>query len=231
VRSSLFPGRSGALSVSLSASLLLAATLVGCGGEAADRSTTTTTTAPEPAPQFGSSMGTEPGDVDEVAALGDGPAADQVWEIPVGISICGRYVEVPQGLAADGVTAGPATTRVTRTGSGEVPTLRAFAESAGLQIAAARLTLPDDIVPPTLDVTDPPMTIAGRTFATGETCGDVTAEVQVWVYSTEARASGDGILIVTQDLANVPFSDEGMAVVVAFAPESSLPTLPPSAFN
>jgi hypothetical protein len=51
------------------------------------------------------------------------------------------------------------------------------------------------------------------------------------VYSTDARESGDGILVVTQDLANVPFSQDGMAVVVAFTPESSLPTLPPSAMG
>ena len=41
----------------------------------------------------------------------------------------------------------------------------------------------------------------------------------------------DGILVLTQDLANVPFSQEGMAVVIAFSPESSLPTLPPSALT
>ena len=69
------------------------------------------------------------------------------------------------------------------------------------------------------------------TFATGDTCGETKGEVQVWVYSADARTSGDGILVVTQDLGNVPFSEEGMAMVIAFTPESSLPTLPPSAMG
>ena len=37
--------------------------------------------------------------------------------------------------------------------------------------------------------------------------------------------------VMTQDLANIPFSEEGMAMVIAFTPESSLPTLPPSAMG
>lgn len=207
---------------------LSASVLVGCGGEDAETTSTTTT---EPASQFGSSKGTEPGDIGEVAALGDGPDEGRIWDIPVGVSVCGRFIEVPQGSEVDGVTAGPATTRVTRTPDGEVPTLAGFADSTGIELSAGRLTLPDTIVPPELDVTDPPLTIAGRTLATGDTCGETVGEVQVWVYSTDARASGDGILVVTQDLGNIPFSDEGMAMVIAFAPESSLPTLPPSAFN
>lgn len=206
------------------ASLLIA----GCsGGDDGDETTTTT----EPASQFGSSMGATSGDVADVAAFGDGPTTGTTWQVPVGLSVCGRFVDVPAGTAVNGVTAGPVSATVLGAASGEEPTLGDFAESAGLQLSAGRLGLPEDIVPPELDNTDPPTRIAGATLATGDSCGDTPAEVQVWVYSADARESGDGILILTQDLANIPFSEEGMAMVIAVAPESSLPTLPPAALG
>ncbi len=209
-----------------------AATLLGAcsSGDDATTSTSSTTSSTEPASQYGSSMGTEAGDVQDVAALGDGPGEGEEWKIPVGVSVCGRFLDVPAGDPVGDVSAG--TAEATVVGGGEqAPTLGDFAESAGIGLAPGRLTLPDDIVPPVLDSTEPPTPLAGQTLATGDPCGQTPAEVQVWVYSTDARSSGDGILVVTQDLANIPFSEEGMAVVIAFSPESSLPTLPPSALG
>ena len=178
-------------------------------------------------------MGTQSGTVADVAALGDGPAADASWTVPVGVSICGRFVDVPAGAPVDGVSSDGAFALVTDPGGDELPTVGAFAESAGVTLAAGRLTMPDAVVPPVFDDTDPATQVAGATFATGDTCGgvagEVTGEVQVWVYSGDARRTGDGILVVTQDLGNIPFADPEMAVVIAFTPESSLPTLPPSA--
>jgi hypothetical protein len=213
----------------LSVPVATAALVTGCGGgDSADPTTTTTT---EPASQYGSSMGTESGDVADVAALGDGPADGTVWEVPVGLSICGRFVDVPPGETVNGVTAGPVTATVAGGAGEDAPTLGDFAASAGIGLGAGRLTLPADIVPAELDNTEPPTPIAGATLATGDTCGETVGEVQVWVYSADARTTGDGILVVTQDLANVPFAEEGMAMVIAFTPESSLPTLPPSAMG
>ncbi len=201
---------------------------VACGSEEAESPDTT-----EPASQFSSSMGTQSGTVADVAALGDGPAADATWTVPVGVSICGRFVDVPGGEPVEGVSSDGAFALVSDPGDGELPTVGSFAESAGVTLAAGRLTMPDGVVPPQLDNTEPPTQIAGATFATGDTCsgvgGEITGEVQVWVYSGDARRTGDGILVLTQDLGNIPFSDPEMAVVIAFTPESSLPTLPPSA--
>lgn len=188
-------------------------------------------TTEDPAPKYGSSMGTESGDVADVAALGGGPTEGAVWQVPVGISICGRFVDVPTGEERNGVTAGPASTTVTGSGSADPPTLGDFAESAGIALTAGSMTMPGGIEPQELDNTDPPTRLAGAEFSTGDTCGESRGEVQAWVYSTEARASGKGILIVTHDLAEVPFAEEGMAIVLAFSPESSLPTLPPSALG
>ena len=204
--------------------LAIVAITAACGSESTDPSDTT-----EPASQFGSSMGTQSGTVADVAALGDGPGADEVWTVPVGVSICGRFVDVPTGGQVDGVTSDGAFALVSDPGGGTTPTIGAFAESAGVDLGAGRVSIPQGVVPPELDNTDPPTPVAGATFASGDMCGDVTGEVQVWVYSGDARRSGDGILVLTRDLGNVPFSDPEMAVVIAFTPESSLPTLPPSA--
>jgi hypothetical protein len=207
---------------------ICAVALAGCGGDdgTGDRSPATSTT--EPASQYGSSMGVTPGDVADVAALGDGPADGEVWEVPVGLSVCGRFVDLPTGDPVGGVTAGAF--RATVEGGGAAtPPVGDLADSAGIELGAGRLTLPEGIVPPELDNTDPPTPIAGASLATGDLCGQTPGEVQVWVYSEDARESGDGILVVTQDVGNVPFVQEGMAMVIAFTPESSLPTLPPSA--
>lgn len=215
----------------LSSATFLALVLAGCGGDdTGDTAASASTSTTEPASQYGSSMGVTPGDVADVAALGDGPAAGEVWEVPVGLSVCGRFVDLPAGAPEGGVTAGAFSATVE--GGGEAtPTVGDLAGSAGMELGAGRLTLPEGIVPPELDNTDPPTPIAGASFASGDLCGQTPGEVQVWVYSEDARRTGDGILVVTQDPGNVPFVQENMAIVIAFAPESSLPTLPPSALT
>ena len=120
-----------------------------CGGEEAEPPDTT-----EPASQFGSSMGTQSGTVADVAAFGDGPAADATWTVPVGVSICGRFVDVPAGPPVDGVSPDGAFALVTDPAGDELPTVGAFARSAGVTLAAGRLTIPDTVVPPAFDDTD-----------------------------------------------------------------------------
>lgn len=220
------------------------ALLAGCGG-GDDAPTTTTTSTTEPASQFGSSMGVSDGTVADVAALGDGPPPDATWSVPVGVSVCGRFVDLPSDTAPDDtepdgtapddtppaqVTAAPG--RASLRGGGErAPTLGDYADAAGIELGAGRLTLPDGTSPAEIDSVEPPLAIAGAELRSGADCGPTPAEVQVWVYSEDAVRTGDGILVLTQDLANVPFSEEGMAVVIALSPESSLPTLPPSALT
>lgn len=227
------PNRTARIARLLSAASILALVLVlalaACGGDdAGDTAASASTSTTEPASQYGSSMGVTPGDVADVAALGDGPADGEVWEVPVGLSVCGRFVDLPTGDPVGGVTAGAFSATVEGDGAA-APTVGDLADSAGIELGAGRLTLPEGIVPPELDTTDPPTPIAGASLATGDLCGQTPGEVQVWVYSEDARESGDGILVVTQDVGNVPFVQEGMAMVIAFTPESSLPTLPPSA--
>lgn len=194
-----------------------------------DGSTAASSTT-EPASQFGSSMGVTRVDVAEVAALGDGPAPGEEWSVPMGVSICGRFIDLPDGEPVNGVRGDAGAATVTGTDDATMPTVGDYATSVGIELEAGRLSLPNDVTPPELDNTDPPTPVAGATFRTGDTCGDTTAEVQVWVYSEEAARTGDGIMVVTQNPAAVPYAEDGMAMVIALSPESSLPTLPPSAF-
>jgi hypothetical protein len=194
------------------------------GADGAAESSTT-----EPASQFGSSMGVTRVDVAEVQALGDGPAPGEQWSIPMGVSICGRFVDVPAGAPVGGVTGDAGSATVIGSDEGTAPTIGDYAASVGIDLEAGRLTLPSGVTPPELDNTDPPTPVAGATFRTGDACGTTTGEVQVWVYSEEAARTGDGIMVVTQNPAAIPFAEDGMAMVIALSPESSLPTLPPSA--
>jgi hypothetical protein len=216
----------------LATSTLVVLALGACSGSEDAERTEGSTVAPsttEPASQFGSSMGVSRVDVAEVEALGDGPGPGEEWSVPMGVSICGRFVDVPAGEQVDGVVGDAGMATVTGGEGGATPTVGDYAASVGIELEAGRLTLPSGVTPPELDNTEPPTPVAGATFRTGDTCSDTTAEVQVWVYSAEAARTGDGIMVVTQNPAAVPFAQDGMAMVIALSPESSLPTLPPSA--
>ena len=174
-------------------------------------------------------MGVDDVAASEVSTLGDGPAAGETWTIPVGLSICGRFIEPLTGTHG-GVTS-RADGTVTVTGGDGVPTVGDMAEAVGIVLEPGSISLPSDAVPAELDSTEPPTAVAGATLSDGDSCGTSDGKLEVWVYSAAASETGDGIMVVTDDPAAVPFAEDGMSIVVAFAPESSLPTLPPSALS
>ena len=213
--------------------------LSSCGGGESAATTTTTTAGPEGDGHSGhgtsGTMGIEAGTVADVAALGSGPRIGDRWEIPVGLNICGRFIEAPTGGPVDGVSAAPGAKALVEptdeAGSGHGATLGSYAAAAGVTLSTGRIELPSGLVPAEIEVEDTEVTLDGASFATGDRCGSTAAEVQVWVYSADAVTSGEGILTVVEDPERVPFAEEGMAVVIALMPESSLPTLPPSALG
>lgn len=217
------------------------ALVASCGGddEPAATSTTTTAAAAEGGDHSGhgtsGNMGIEAGTVADVAALGAGPEVGDRWEIPVGLNICGRFVEAPTGGPVDGVSAAPGAKAVVEptdeATAGHGATLGSYAAAAGVTLSTGRIELPDGIVPSEIEVEDTDVALDGAEFSTGDRCGSTAAEVQVWVYSTDAVTTGEGILTIVEDPERVPFVQEGMAVVIALTPESSLPTLPPSALD
>ena len=233
--------------LSLALVTLVIATVTACGGDddtTSSTSSTSTTEADGAASDSAGghsehgtsgSMGIEAGTVEDVAALGAGPAVGDSWLVPVGLNVCGRFVEAPTGDAVRGVRSAEGATAVVEptdeASSGHAATVGSYAESAGVELSTGTIVLPEDLVPAEIELEGEDLTIAGTTFRTGDRCGSAAAEVQVWVYSTDAVASGEGILTVVEDPEQVPFAEEGMAVVIALMPESSLPTLPPSALN
>lgn len=208
------------------------------GGDSTSPTTTTSTTAAptqrSEEPEYGGhsahNMGIEPGTVDDVAALGPGPKVGDRWEVPVGLDICGRFIEGQTGGPVGGVTAASGSIAVVEPVDGShAPTVGDYAEASGITLRTGEIRLPNGVAPDAIELGGDDVPLAGETFRTGDECGTTPAEVQVWVYSADAARTGEGILVVTEDPERVPFVQEGMALVIAFTPESSLPTLPPSA--
>lgn len=230
------PSSLGRLALLLVCAIALFA--AACGGDdAASPSTTASTSAPTGSdePEYGGghgahNMGIEPGTVEDVAALGPGPSVGDRWEIPVGLNVCGRFIEAPTGGPVGGVTSAAGGTAVIEPVEGsDAPTLGDYAEAAGVTLRTGEIGLPSGVVPNAIELGEEDLSLDGATFRTGEECGTTRAEVQVWVYSAEDVSTGERVLTVTTDPQEVPFVEDGMALVIAFTPESSLPTLPPSA--
>lgn len=218
--------------------IALALVAAACSGEESS-DTTASTAATTTESEFGGheahGMDIEIGTVDDVAALGAGPSVGERWEIPIGVNVCGRFIETPSSDPVGGVAAGEGATAVVEpvdeASSGHGATLGDYAESAGISLSTGEIGLPTGIVPPVIEVTGTDVPLDGATFRTGDLCGENRGEVQVWVYSADAVQTGRGLLTVVTDPERIPFVEEGMALVLAFAPESSLPTLPPSALD
>lgn len=218
------------------ASVVVVSLALGACSDGDDASTSSTSTpaasstSTTAASQFGSSMGVEEVAATDIAELGPGPAPGETWTIPVAVSICGRFIEPLVGTSG-AVTANADGTVSVAGSDGGAPTLDDLATAVGVTLEPGSLTMPDDALPAELDSTDPPTKVAGETLVDGGSCGATTGAVEVWVYSAAASDSGDGIMVVTDDPGAVPFAQDGMSIVVAYAAESSLPTLPPSAIG
>jgi hypothetical protein len=186
---------------------------------------------------FGGAMTPRTVSVADVAALGPGPAIGDRWSGELGLNVCGRFLEPP--AAVDPPVAGVSTpgdgsfSFAPAAGSdavGPAATLGTLLAAAGVEAGTGSMTLPPGTRPDSIELTaDALIPVAGATFRTGERCGDVPAEVQLWVYSPDAVRTGSDVRIVVTDPEDVPVALDGMAFVLAFAPASSLPTLPPSA--
>lgn len=226
-----FPSLRTVLAVALVCGLLGAA---ACGGTEPSRGDGAGPADTEP-DAHGAGMGVRDGSVAEVRALGTGPEPGETWSVPVALNVCGRFLDpVPGGpreVAGTTIEATPSGRLEIRAGDvvEGTPLVADWADAAGFSLSTGTLTLPGDVRPSVLDSTDPVTPLAGATLGDDTTCGGTPASVQVWVYPAGAVESGSGILVVREDPELVPFAQEGMAVVVALSPESSLPTLPPSA--
>lgn len=215
----------------------------GCGGNdnvsQSDRSTSTTA-----APGHGGHTGDQKyGGVhappvvkaSEVAKSGPGPKVGDTWTASVGVNVCGRFLDPLPGVGTNGITPQPnGTIEIaprTSAESGLALTLADYASSVGLSLKTGEFTLPSTVTPAEIVVGKSTVALAGQTMKDGADCGGTKANVVVWVYSKEAVETGKGLVTVIKDPEDIPFPTNGMAMVITLSPESSLPTLPPSAVN
>jgi hypothetical protein len=190
---------------------------------------------------YGAHSGMEPEvtTVAELSALGPGPAAGETFRGHLGLNVCGRFLAPP---AASGPEDGSAASGITTDGGGSFTvtpptddvagahaTIGALASQAGIELGSGTVGFPATTSPGQIDVGGTSIAVAGRTFGDGVACGSTPAEVQLWVYTADAVRTGDAVRTVLVDPQDAPIVEDGMAFVIAVTPESSLPTLPPSA--
>jgi hypothetical protein len=184
---------------------------------------------------YGSSMAPENVSVADVADLGPGPQVGRTFTGTIGLNVCGRFLEPPVpagppvgGVSTDGkghYTAAPTTAAE----AGHAATVGDLLQQVGITMATGSLTLPASTTPATIEEPGLFLPVAGATLTTGQTCGKLPAQVQLWLYTKDAADTGRNVRQVVTDPQNTPIAADGMVFVVAFSPESSLPTLPPSA--
>ncbi|MFZ4516839.1 MAG: hypothetical protein ACOYOP_00500 [Microthrixaceae bacterium] len=223
----------------------------GSSSASGDGSSTTApapTTAPTTAPngdgdasghgghsQYGSAMAPAVVSTQDVAKLGPGPQVGQTFSGNLGLNVCGRFLEPPVpaapvgGATVDG--AGRFTVAPTSAAeAGHAATVGELARAAGIDLATGSVSLPTTTKPGQVDLGSlgSPVATAGRTLRSGDPCGKDRGTVQLWVYSKDAVDTGKDVRMVVTDPERTPVVEDGMAFVIAFSPESSLPTLPPS---
>lgn len=164
---------------------------------------------------------------------GSGPAVGDQWHAWVALNVCGQYLEPVEAEPVRGIRPlGDGTVEIApldADDAGANAVVGSYVEAISAKLETGSLTLPDHVQPPEIEVRGTEVELSGRTFTDGDRCGDVKGKVAVWVYSPEAVRTGNGLVTVVEDPHDVPFIADGMAIVVTFTPESSLPTLPPSA--
>ncbi len=226
-------GRATPLLVALA---VIVVTLAGCGsgaqGATASRPRPTDTAGLHDHGAADSALAPETVRPEDLALLGDGVEAGGRIEGYLGLNLCGRFLEIPEGASAAGVTLEQSGHFVVEPGEGD---------EVGLEVTVGDLLQLLEVGMRTGELefgsqwSASPATVGGEEFdlggsalATGDSCGDELGEVQLWYYTEEAANSGDGIRIVVTDPQDAPIIGDGVALTVAFAPSSSLPTLPPA---
>jgi len=227
--------------VSIAAVILgTALTATGCGGGDTASTTTREETTTTAASHYGThgAMAPEVATVADIAAMGPGPAVGETFDGFVGLDVCGRFLELPEE-APEELTRSTGMTFTSQGRFSVTPptaevaahhvTVADLARALGVELTGGKLVFGPDVQPPQIEAAGTTLQLAGATFGPKATCGDTPAELQLWVYTADAVATGNGVRKVLDDPHDVPIVEDGMAFVITVTPESSLPTLPPSA--
>lgn len=227
--------------VSIAAVILgTALTATGCGGGDTASTTTREETTTTAASHYGThgAMAPEVATVADIAAMGPGPAVGETFDGFVGLDVCGRFLELPEE-APEELTRSTGMTFTSQGRFSVTPptaevaahhvTVADLARALGVELTGGKLVFGPDVQPSQIEAAGTTLQLAGAAFGPKATCGDTPAELQLWVYTADAVATGNGVRKVLDDPQDVPIVEDGMAFVITVTPESSLPTLPPSA--
>lgn len=226
------PGRFG--SAVLAATLLLVGACSGGDSLATDdtRSRPTDTGLHDHS-GAASALAPEAVQAEDIATLGDGVAEGEAMDFWLGLNVCGRFVDVPAAGPARGMTVDASGLVTVAPGPGDPEgadvTVGDLAALLGLTLGTGELGFPAGFQPAAIEHGSASQQLAGATLRTGDLCGEEQAEVQLWYYTPDAVDSGESVRMVVTDPQEVPVVADGTAVTIAFAPVSSLPTLPPAA--
>lgn len=154
---------------------------------------------------------------DEAAATP--PVANQDhWHAAYGVRLCGQGFSAPTQVQDDPVgihTHGDGVIHIhpfTNAASGDNATLGQFFDAAGLNIDDDQIDLGGDV-----------------SVKEGEdTCGarDKPGIVQVALWANARKADTDDPVIITENIRDIAFKQDGAAYTIAFAPEGA--TIPPT---
>ena len=171
----------------------------------------------------------------DIAELGDGVAPGGELSMWIGVNMCGRFLDIPPAGPVGGLSTDAAGRLAVAPSAGDDAghdvTVADVMELLDLQLGTAELAFGEQWAPKEVALAPgaEPTALAGTSFATGDGCGEEQGEVQLWYYTPEAVDTGEDVRMVVTDPEDVPLVGDGAALTVAFAPTSSLPTLPPAA--
>ena len=156
------------------------------------------------------------------AAASEAPVANQDhWHAAFGIDICGEFQPNPgdAGPDAKGIhTHQDGLIHIhpfVGSAAGERATFSVFAEQTGIELGEDSFTLPD-----------------GTTYTNGDDCENEDGEtepgeVAMYVWPPQATDATEPE-IITSDLGDIRFTDDGQVFVLAFVPEGAEVPLPPT---
>lgn len=94
--------------------------------------------------------------------------------------------------------------------SGQNATFQKFADQTNLQISNGSFTIP-----------------GGKTYKNGDKCGDKEGQVALYVWPPQANDKTEP-RVVTENIGDVRFTEDGQIMVLSFNPKGVTPKLPPS---
>ncbi len=144
------------------------------------------------------------------------PTTRDHWHTAFGVNVCGEFQDNLSDAKPDALgihTHQDGLIHIHPFGSGAAgknAVFQKFADQTGLEVSNGSFTIP-----------------GGKTYKTGQKCGDKEAEVALFVWPPQASDKTDPKKI-TEDIGGVRFTENGQIMVLSFNPKGDTPKQPPS---